>query len=176
VNKFQFSIRSFGIGIVAALLAAAIVLFTLESGFPQPLGAVRVIDGDTIVTDGNKARLMFIDAPEKSQPFGASSTAYLESLMDRADQYVTMPEITGKSVKETDRYGRLMVYVLAGETSVQSEMVKAGLAWVYPQYCKVKDICDSLKRDEAEARAARHGLWSDENPVAPWEYRKHKGK
>jgi endonuclease YncB( thermonuclease family) len=117
---------------------------------------------------------MMIDAPEKSQPFGASSTAYLVSLMDRADQYVTMPEITGKSVKETDRYGRLMVYVLAGETSVQSEMVKAGMAWVYPQFCKVKAICDGLTRDEAEARAARRGLWSDPNPVAPWEYRRAK--
>jgi endonuclease YncB( thermonuclease family) len=172
MNKFEFSIRSFGIGVVAALLAGAIILFAYEAGYPASLGAVRVVDGDTFVSDGVKCRLLFIDAPEKAQPYGGQSTAYLASLMKSADMYVTMTEITGKSVKETDRYGRTMVYVLAGESSVQSEMVKAGMAWVYPAYCKDKTICNGLKKDEAEARAARRGLWADENPVAPWEYRK----
>ena len=65
----------------------------------------RVSDGDTIhvVTDGNvkfKVRLDRIDAPEKDQPHGKESTAYLTKL------------IKGRSVRvewqKKDKYGRVL--------------------------------------------------------------------
>lgn len=49
------------------------------------------------------------------------------------------------------------------------ELVRAGLAWWYRHYAP-RDR--ELERLEAQARAARRGLWADKDPVPPWEWRK----
>ena len=49
-------------------------------------------------------------------------------------------------------------------------MVQDGLAWHYKQYSKD----DKMAKAEVEARESKKGLWSDPNPVPPWEYRKKK--
>jgi micrococcal nuclease len=41
------------------------------------------------------------------------------------------------------------------------------MAWAYTQYLKDP----SIARLEQVARAGRRGLWSDKEPVAPWEWR-----
>ena len=46
-------------------------------------------------------------------------------------------------------------------------MVKAGLAWHYKQYSKDKRLAEL----EADARAAKRGLWADKSQVPPWEWR-----
>lgn len=64
--------------------------------------------------------------------------------------------------RDTDRYGR----------SLNREMVRQGMAWWYRQYAP-RDA--ELARIEAEAKAARIGLWSQPNPVPPWEWRRGEG-
>ena len=54
---------------------------------------------------------------------------------------------------------------------VNQEIIRAGYAWVYSRYCK-KPICLEWKRLEGEAEVAKQGLWKDENPVPPWEWRR----
>ena len=129
---------------------------------------VGVADGDTItvLTDGRESiriRLAEIDAPEKSQAFGQRSK---QSLSDM---------VFGKAVRveqqDVDRYGRVVGRVFVGGTDVSAEQVRQGMAWVYRQY--LRDT--TLLNVEQEARAARRGLWSDLNPMPPWEYR-HGGK
>ena len=46
-------------------------------------------------------------------------------------------------------------------------MVKLGMAWHFKKYS------DDMSYDdlEREAREAKVGLWSDPNPIAPWDYR-----
>lgn len=126
---------------------------------------VGVADGDTltILVNGHKqikVRLAEIDAPEKSQPFGQRSKQSLSDLC------------FGKSVAlqktDTDRYGRTVAKVYCDGIDANAEQIRAGLAWAYRKYLHDQ----SLLVLENEARAARRGLWSDGEPVPPWEFRK----
>lgn len=134
---------------------------------------VKVSDGDTItaLASGNrqaKIRLYGIDCPERKQAFG-----------NRARQF-TARMIAGQTVRvevmDTDRYGRLVgiVYMENG-LDLNSELLEAGLAWVYPQYCKAA-FCDEWRKLETRARRAAVGLWIDKNPVPPWQWRKERKK
>jgi micrococcal nuclease len=131
---------------------------------------IHVSDGDTITVlhDGKKEkiRLYGIDTPEMKQSFGKEAKAYTASM------------VTGKNVNvesvTTDRYGRTIGIIHVDGNSLSEEIVKSGYAWVYDRYCK-KDMCDKWKLFEKEARQSKIGLWVQNEPVAPWEYRR-KGK
>ena len=142
----------------------------------------KVSDGDTIhvVTDGNvkfKVRLDRIDAPEKDQPYGKESAAYLSSL------------IRGKTVRvewqKKDQYGRVLgiVYLDKIEQSnnpnnrtirqdVNLTMVAIGNAWHYSHF----DHTQAYASAEAAAKEKKLGLWGGENPIQPYEWRKAKRK
>ena len=129
----------------------------------------RVSDGDTIhvVTDGNvkfKVRLDRIDAPEKDQPYGKESTAYLTSL------------IRGKTVRvewvKKDQYGRVLGIVYLDKTDVNLQMVSSGNAWHYSYLDKTPAYIAA----EAAAKEQRLGLWAAENPIDPYKWRKAKRK
>lgn len=129
---------------------------------------VSVVDGDTIgvlVKRGTLSatydvRLLHIDAPEKGQDF---SKAAKKALSDMT---------FGKTVKvfyeKLDRYGRILGEVYVGDRLINKEMVRKGMAWVYRKYC----YDPYYLRLEAEARNNFTGLWSQPNPIPPWEYRK----
>jgi micrococcal nuclease len=128
---------------------------------------VGVADGDTItVLDGTtpyKIRLYGIDCPERGQDFGA-----------RAKQFVS-DMVFGKQVQviqeDVDRYGRVVGIVYVGNTCVNEEIVRAGFAWVYNQYCK-DSVCSQWKGLEQQARQSNIGLWSHPDPIPPWDYRR----
>jgi hypothetical protein len=83
--------------------------------------------------------------------------------------------VFGKQVRveqqDIDRYGRVVGRVYAGGLNVNAEQIRRGMAWVYRQYNRDK----SLLALEQEAKNNKRGLWSEPNPVPPWEYR-HGGK
>lgn len=56
---------------------------------------------------------------------------------------------------------------------VNREMVAAGMAWVYPQYCNAPE-CEDWRAAEAEAQTGKVGLWVQPNAVPPWEWRRSK--
>lgn len=142
-------------------------LFTLPGANADELhGKVtRVLDGDTIevLQDGApvRVRLMNIDAPEKSQPFGSFATGELKRLTGNAPVSVWY--------HDKDRYGRTLGIVTnsAGQ-QINHELVRLGAAWVYTQY----NEDDMLAAIEQDARQHKRGLWQQAKPVAPWEYRK----
>lgn len=70
-----------------------------------------------------------------------------------------------------DDYGRSIGVVTVGGVDVEAEQVRRGLAWVYRHY---SDDARLLAL-EAEAKAARRGLWAEANPIPPWDWR-HGGK
>ena len=73
-----------------------------------------------------------------------------------------------------DRYGRLVARVLVDGQDAGLELLRAGLCWVYEKYLPEAspDIQASYQKAEDVAREQRLGLWSDLEPVPPWEWRK----
>lgn len=132
---------------------------------------VTVHDGDTFTLrtqDGVKRRMRLdgADAPERTQPYNQVSRRNLEALV--ANQTITA---TGDKV---DRYGRPVVLVINGSgVDVGLEQIKAGLAWHFKRYELEQSPENRAAYAAAEliARSARHGLWRDPNPEAPWDFR-----
>lgn len=124
-------------------------------------------DGDTINIindDGKKVkiRLYGIDAPEIKQDYGKKSRQCLEDMI--ADKKISY------AVEDKDKYGRIVATIYADNININYEMIKKGCAWSYFQYSK------SLRNELAQLKAKYNniGLWAEDNPQAPWEYRKQK--
>lgn len=118
---------------------------------------VSVIDGDTIkvrLEDGltYSVRYIGMDTPEKGKPYYYETTGKNEELV--AGKSV----ILVKDVSETDKYDRLLRYVFVGDTFVNLEMVRLGLAntATYPPDVACKDTFLSAEND---ARQYKMGLW-----------------
>ena len=117
----------------------------------------KVVDGDSIEVRiaGSIYQLRYIgiDTPEYYEPLGDQASALNSDLV--MGQTVTL----FKDVSETDRYGRLLRYVLVGEVFVNYELVRAGLASAssYPP----DTACDRLfAAAQQEAQATFLGLWA----------------
>ncbi|TYO96773.1 endonuclease YncB(thermonuclease family) [Geothermobacter ehrlichii] len=136
---------------------------------------IKVSDGDTIqVLDSGQAvkvRLAEIDCPETShgpkkpgQPFGQAAKKFV---LDLVGGKTVLVDVVTK-----DRYGRIVGKVFLDDgTTLNSRLVQAGLAWAYRRYANDP----ALFKLEAEARAAKRGLWSDPHPIPPWEWRHGAG-
>jgi endonuclease YncB( thermonuclease family) len=143
---------------------------------------VGVADGDTITVLRDKEqvriRLYGIDCPERSQAYSKKAKKLTSKLV-----YGKVVEV---KAMDTDRYGRTvaMVYVelnacpLTGvsiKTLLNEELVKAGLAWVYYQYCH-ELICHAWTDYQFAAKLDKRGLWRDSDPIPPWEFRRKQRK
>jgi endonuclease YncB( thermonuclease family) len=126
-----------------------------------------VSDGDTLTVLVNKkqvrVRLDSIDAPERGQPFGKLSQQSLAQLCAAKDARV--------AERGKDRYGRTVGRVTCAGVEANSEQVRSGMAWVFVKYAPTGSPLYGL---EADAKAARSGLWSEPRPIAPWEWRKNQ--
>lgn len=155
-------------------LAAALLLFVVwEISAASAIDGrvVAVLDGDTVtLVDRNnlqhRIRLSQIDAPEighgKRNPGQPFSKASKQSLSDL---------IYGREVRadcETkDKYGRQVCTIWMGQTDVNLEQVRRGMAWVYRKYARDP----SYYQAEEEARRTGRGLWSHTDAIPPWEWR-----
>jgi len=133
-----------------------------------PARVVAVADGDTITVepiqggDRVRVRLQGIDAPEINQPYGQAARAFVS-------EAVLYKEVHLAS-ERNDRYGRIVAVVeVPGAGVLQELLLEAGLAWVWPQFCR---DCGEWKALEEAARGQGLGLWADESPVPPWEWRR----
>jgi endonuclease YncB( thermonuclease family) len=126
---------------------------------------VSVTDGDTLtVLDESerqhRIRLFGIDAPEKTQAFGAQSKKSLSRKV--------FGETVRVEIVDVDRYGREVGRIYLGGRFINLEQVREGSAWRYTTF----DRHHEFDAAEAQARAQRRGLWSAAHPIPPWEYRR----
>lgn len=131
--------------------------------------AIAVIDGDTIdvmsLGKSERVRLYGVDAPEIDQAFGTKA------------QRFTSEQVFGKNVRvvvrDTDFFGRTIgdVYLSNGKR-LNEILVSAGMAWWYSQYAPDDT---KLMRRQLDASSKKLGLWADDLPVAPWDFREGVG-
>lgn len=149
-----------------------LVLFTLLILSPQATfkGKVTgVIDGDTIevLKEGKAVRIRLngIDCPEKTQAFGTKAKKFTSDLI--YGQQVTI------RAKELDRYGRTIadVYLQDG-TWLNKALIDSGYAWHYKAYSEDKVLANA----EIVASRLKIGLWVENQPIPPWEFRRGKKK
>jgi micrococcal nuclease len=129
---------------------------------------VHIADGDTITVlhdrEQVKIRLYGIDAPEKAQPFGNRAKQMTGDLA--AGKVVTVKP------RDKDRYGRTVAEIILPDgKNLNRELVGAGMAWHFVRYAKNDK---ELAQLEADAKANKRGLWTDPEPVPPWEWRRQK--
>ena len=155
--------------LLCTLLTVLVVSPTLSWAWSGEV--VGITDGDTITVLNSKTlkdvkiRLYGIGTPEKGQAFSK-----------RAKQF-TSEMVFGKVVEvgaiTVDHYGKTVSLVYVEGKGVCDELIRAGLAWVYYLYCNLP-ICAEWKNLEAEAKEAKRGIWSEHNPIPPWEFRRKR--
>jgi micrococcal nuclease len=159
------------IGNVFVLIAVLLSVLSSPVLAKEPFFGVvkKIIDGDSLLIVSRKktieVRLYGVDCPEYNQPFSNEAKALVRK------------KVYGKKVLVQpvyfDSYKRLVAIVEYGDQTLNSELVGAGLAWVYPYYCR-KKMCKSWVRMENSAKNKKRGLWSTTQAIPPWKWRRSK--
>jgi endonuclease YncB( thermonuclease family) len=68
---------------------------------------------------------------------------------------------------------RTVAFVKLGDTVVDEELIRQGLARVFTRYCD-RAIRQEWRVPEAEARRKKRGLWSTPDAIPRWECRRSK--
>lgn len=129
----------------------------------------EVVDGATIaVVSVNhivKVRLIAVAPPEKNQAYAEVAQQHLSDLI--LNRYIV---VRYSSLRD----GYLVGQVLSGDMDVGAQMIRDGVAWY--DKSDEKRLSELEQRVYAEsqqaARSERRGLWQDDSPVSPWDFRK----
>lgn len=127
---------------------------------------IGIKDGDTFVLliDGKEQtiRLAHIDCPEKKQPFGNKAKQFASDIC--FGKYVIVI-----NNHKFDRNKRLIAeLILSDGRNINKEILRNGLAWHFKKYSDSNEYAVL----EMQARSNKLGVWSEPNPIAPWDWRK----
>lgn len=130
----------------------------------------HVADGDSLWVrpagggEPLEVRLQGIDAPELCQPFGREARAALAAR--------TLHRPVTVRVRARDRYERLLARVRREREDLGGWLVAQGYAW--SDGWRGRD--GPYARQQAQAMAARVGLWGGAAPERPREFRQRHGR
>ena len=154
------------IATAVSLIVAAVPMCPLHDQQGRPLWRVDSIhDGDTVtcIDEANrphKIRLVGIDCPELSQPFGQEASTALRGKLGGG-----RVRVEGNA---RDQHGRLLGTLWVGDRNINRELVIDGWAWVFGGFAPDPDLIDA----ETAARTAHRGLWADPRAQSPSEWRR----
>ena len=128
----------------------------------------KVSDGDSLRSGNLRIRLFGIDAPELKQKC-ADQNGVLWDCGIAAQRQLHGLIGTKKdlqcSLRDVDRYGRLIMQCFNGATDIGAAMVRSGHALAY------RHFSDLYIAEEEQAKTAFKGIWrSTFSP--PWEWRR----
>lgn len=139
-----------------------------RKGIKTPIIKARVLkvyDGDTLLvksSSGEKftVRTFGVDAPEIDQPYGIESRNFLNNLIGfRKVELVCC---------DTLSYDRKVCLVFFKNQCINEIMLREGLVWHEKSFAPNMFSYDVLERN---AKFQAKGLWADQLPVPPWEWR-----
>jgi len=134
-----------------------------------PARVVTVSDGDTVwvtpLPSGRrmKLRLQGMDAPERCQPGGETSTQTLRGLL--------LNQTVEVEVRGQDDHDRGLARIRYQGKDVGALMVSQGHAWSY----RFKSDPGPYVREEQAARQARRGVFAQVRPERPYDFRRRNG-
>jgi micrococcal nuclease len=152
------------VGVIGGCIAAAPACSPGPGCGPREATVDRVIDGDTIIVSGGiKIRYLLANAPETTDGhddcFGANAARFNTDL------------VLGKTVQLAydaacqDMFGRTLAYVSVGGQDVNRLLVERGYACVLHIPPDGDARAAEFEALEADARAARRGLWGACDPI-----------
>ena len=128
----------------------------------------KVSDGDSLRSGNLRIRLFGIDAPELKQQCtdqngvlwgcGIAAQRQLNSLINTNSDLQC-------SLRDVDRYGRLIMQCFDGATDIGAAMVRSGHALAY------RHFSDLYIAEEEQAKTALKGIWHG-TFSPPWEWRR----
>ncbi len=136
---------------------------------------MQVKDGDTVTVgpiEGGQlfiCRLYGIDAPETArrgragQPYGDDATKKLKRLV--------LGQSVNVQLKGRKTHGREVCIIRKNGTDINREMIRSGYAWAYRKFLERPYASEYISAED-DARANRRGLWQQNNPTPPWEWRR----
>lgn len=151
-----------------------VILFSLATKAQDVYNARsgRVFDGDSLLikksgeSKWRDVRLLGIDAPEKGQDYANEATAFLRRSVRNKQLRI--------EVLKKDVHGRELVTIFVDDTDINLQLLEAGYAWFNrPFGYELRRRMRNIYKDAAnEAKRLRLGLWVDNQPVAPWTFRR----
>ena len=153
------------------ILLLIVFIFT-SSGYVSAY-ELKVLDGDTIILNGEKIRFSGIDTPE-SYYRGKKQICYDENIeiyCGDVSKKILINKIGNNKVlcikeKKPDRYKRILAECFVNNESLSKYLVRNGYAFDYAYYSKKK-----FAEDEQYAKKNKLGFWKIEFDY-PWIWRK----
>ena len=134
-----------------------------DVGFTDVL---KVVDGDTIVLNGEKIRFAGIDTPELKQKCIKNDQKVFCGVLAKKLLLEKIGNKTPKCIKEgKDIYKRTLAECFINGESLSVFLVRNGYAFAYRKYS------DKFINEEEFAKKNKNGLWSMKFEY-PWDFRK----
>ena len=144
-------------------LYAFLVLMFCNVSFADNL---KIVDGDTIVLNGEKIRFSGIDTPELKQTCMKDEQKVFCGMFARMLLIKKIGNETPKCISEgKDAYKRTLAECFINGESLSVFLVRSGYAFAYRKYSK------KFIKEEEFAKENNLGMWSMEFEY-PWDFRK----
>jgi len=138
-------------------------LFTCNISFADNL---KIIDGDTIILNGEKIRFSGIDTPELKQTCMQGDLEVSCGMSAKMLLVEKISNATPKCISEgKDAYKRTLAECFVNGESLSKFLVRSGYAFAYRKYS------DKFIKDEEFAKENKLGMWSMKFQY-PWDFRK----
>jgi len=147
------------------LVILILSLFSYNISFAD---SIKVVDGDTIVLNGEKIRFSGIDTPELKQTCMDKDQEVLCGVLAKVLLIEKIGSKTPTCISEgKDMYKRTLAECFVDDESLSSFLVRSGYAFAYRKYSK------KFVEDEEFAKKNKLGLWSMKFQF-PWDFRKNQ--